>query len=125
MSREIKFRVFTDGIMYKSFTLLQGLNDKYIPYLGQYPDDTVFVQFSGLKDKNEKEIFEADILSDKWKVEVYINNEGTFMVKFHNNPKMNKPKSLYKYLKSRELAGTSEIDCVIIGNTYKNPELIK
>jgi uncharacterized phage protein (TIGR01671 family) len=88
-------------------------------------DDRYFLlPFTGFKDKNEEEIYCGYILSEKWKVEVYQNDEGTFMVKFHNNPKLNKPKTLKKYLFSREKALTSEIDCVIIGNIYEHSELL-
>jgi uncharacterized phage protein (TIGR01671 family) len=83
------------------------------------------MQFTGLIDKNGTEIYEGDILSDRWKVEVYQNDEGTFMVKFHTNPEINRPISLKKYLLGRETAGTLERDCIIIGNIYQNPELIK
>ena len=86
-------------------------------------------QFTGLYDKNGKEIYERDILSDKWKAEVYQNDEGTFMVKFNTNQKVNKPMSLKKYLIARENAGTSNCegyrDCIVIGNIYENQELLK
>lgn len=80
-------------------------------------------QFTGLKDKNGKEIYEGDILSEKWKVEVYCSITGAYMVKFHNNPKGNKPEKLHTYLQKRTTAGCPE-DCEIIGNIYQNPELL-
>jgi len=81
-------------------------------------------QFTGLKDKNGKEIYEGDILSEKWLVEVYKNEEGTYMVRFHLNHFANRPRSLNKYLLERDVAGTSDIDNFIIGNIYEHPELL-
>lgn len=84
----------------------------------------IWMQYTGLKDKNGVKIFNGDILSDKWRVEVYQNDEGTYMVRFHINPKINKPKTLKKYLIGRELAGTLDMDGVVIGNIYQNKELL-
>lgn len=89
--------------------------------------EVIYMQYAGLKDKNGKgkEIFVGDILSEKWKVEVYQSETtGTFMVKFHTNPKVNKPRTLYEFLHQRYKAGTGERDCVVIGNVFENPELL-
>jgi len=89
----------------------------------------ILYPFTGQKDFEGKDIFVGDILSDRWKVEVYQNDEGTFMVKFHTNPKGNKPLSLKQYLLKREKAGTSICDgyrdCIVIGNVFENPELLQ
>ena len=87
--------------------------------------ENILMQFTGLKDRNGKDIYECDVLSEKWKVEVFQNNEGTFMVRSHINPKINKPMSLNKYLKSRIKAGTWLEDNMVIGNIHENPELLK
>lgn len=86
--------------------------------------DYILMEYTGLKDKNGVKIFEGDILSEKWKVEVYKNDEGTFMVKFGTHPELNKPRSLKKYLTSRKKAGSEDTDCIIIGNIHQNPELL-
>lgn len=80
------------------------------------------MQFTGLLDKNGKEVYKGDILSVKWRVEVYQSVEGTWMVRFKDS-KTNKPTSLYDYLKRRLRSGCPE-DCEVIGNVYQNPELL-
>lgn len=143
MSREIKFRAWDKGNEHMFYASERnGGSEYYFDFVGDsfkllmprdedysYEVDAIIMQYTGLKDKNLKEIYCGDILSEKWKVEVYQNNEGTFMVKFYTNAKINKPMSLKKYLKVREKAGTSICegyrDCIVIGNIYENPELIK
>ena len=123
--REIKFRVFdkiSKELYYIDYYFFEENHIQYVHELER--SDYILMQFTGLTDKNGKEIYEGDILSNKWKIQVYQNGEGTFMVKFGNNPKGNKPMSLKKYLISREKAGTSERDNNLIGNIYENPELL-
>jgi uncharacterized phage protein (TIGR01671 family) len=86
--------------------------------------DKILMQYTGFKDFNGKKIFQGDILSEKWKVKVYQNDESTFMVKFHNSKKGN-DKSLKKYLLDREKADCKDRDCIVIGNIYATPELLK
>lgn len=83
----------------------------------------IIMQYTGLNDLKLKEIYEGDILSKKWKAEVYKTFTGCFAVRFHTNPEVNKPQTLYDYLNKRQKAGTAEDDCVVIGNVYKNPKL--
>lgn len=118
---ELKFRAW-DNIDYMStpFTLKDIQNKKI-----EFTSDAKVMQFTGLKDKIGIEIYDGYILSEKWRVEVYRNIEGTFMVRFHTNPSVNKPRSLYRYLKARETAGTSKTDCIVIGNIYENSDLLQ
>lgn len=81
-------------------------------------------QYAMESDFNGNHIFIGDILSEKWKVEVYRGDSGSFMVKFHNNPKTNKPQFLSTYLAKRKQAGTQKRDNLIIGNAFENPELL-
>lgn len=134
MQREIKFRAWNipnklmydnvqDGILAKNEKgqLVLGVS------LGKLSRDigSILMPYTWEQDFNGKEIFVSDILSGKYKVEVYQNEEGTFMVKFHNNPKVNKPKSLMKFLLGRKKAGTEERDCIILGNTFEDANLLQ
>lgn len=124
-TREIKFRAFDDGKMLHSHN--NYFNDDTTQlawFFGKVREDSIIMQFTGLTDKNGKDIYEGDIISERWLCEVYKNVEGTFMIKFHTNPKVNKTMTLKKYLAHRLNAGTSEIDNSVIGNIHENQELI-
>ena len=83
--REIKFRVWLknrDEMVYKGDGLyIDGFTgDIYIPHFGNpnqldKMDDVILMQFTGLKDKNGKEIYSGDLLK-------YENNDKTFEVKW-------------------------------------------
>lgn len=126
--REIKFRAWdkVTGTMYTDL----NFPDNYLIDLNMDVWDTKkkgpfglgevvynrfeLIQFTGLKDKNDKEIYEGDImlyLGSIGKV-VYRNDMAMFMVSF------NVPRSVYSFDSMDE-----EIE--VIGNIYQNPELLK
>jgi len=71
--------------------------------------DIILMQYTGIKDKNGKEIYEGDIVKTQ-----YIGSEGTKEIKY--NIKYNF--SGFGFIENLD---TSEI----IGNIYENPELLK
>lgn len=63
--REIKFRVWDNlDFMSQPFTL-QDLQEKKI----QFTSECILMQYTGIKDKNGKEIYEGDILSDPFPID--------------------------------------------------------
>jgi len=136
--REIKFRAW-DKEQNKMLTFNDGMDGEYryhlcwwqsskVPYPALYKnsccakqDDYKIMQYTGLKDKNGKEIYEGDI----------VRNGST-----HGND----PKQFTVVWNERDGAfngrvGVSRLpmscaywfygDCEVIGNIYENPELLK
>ena len=115
MNREIKFRAW--GIntkkLYKPFEL-KDIMKRLIE-----SDETIakfeLMQYTGLKDKNGKEIYEGDIIEQNDKIGEVTFANGKFQ--------------LYKNVEFG--SGFCDIDyrsvvyVEIIGNIYKNPELLK
>lgn len=80
-------------------------------------EDMILMQFTGLKNKNEKEIYEGDILKinyiggNGFEYKEVIEDRGAFCVNYSKDyhPLLN------------EVNNCSEI----VGNIYQNPELLK
>lgn len=118
MTREIKFRAWDKDK--KEMFAVQNLNcfllnspSKYADGSG-VPENFGLMQYTGLKDKNGKEIYEGDIVKYKTdKPDKVVYDTACFQlgrqVEYHRNLSMGK------------LADGMEI----IGNIYENPELIE
>jgi hypothetical protein len=108
--REIKFRVWDiDGkVIYKTIIDLYSCWDEFN---GFDRNHQVVMQYTGLKDKNGKEIYEGDIFRDskgknqlvRW--DLYFWKWGVY--------------------NDIETDGRDAFSIEIIGNIYENPELIQ
>jgi uncharacterized phage protein (TIGR01671 family) len=106
-NREIKFRAWINGQMVYDAENIPGI------FCG---DDPV-MQFAGLKDKNGKEIYEGDI---------YTHNGRKFLIKYSDNQFVLLSVQVDKKTNWRSLMDIKNISKYIdvIGNIYKNPELL-
>lgn len=150
--REIKFRVWTGAQMeYKVIAgelgsfYAQGLdpNDAACisPMNTKYPNETPIMQFTGIKDKNGKEIYEGDVIDCYWLAELGITEIdcsakgqvlyqpaiAAYIVEFDKPFRTGvMPDGFYEeeQLQLREYNEDESISFEIIGNIYENANLL-
>lgn len=132
MNREIKFRIWNGAQMEYNVTVGKFGNFYVNPgdkgdgldpndtasltrFTTKYHENTPVMQYTGLKDRNGKEIYEGDIVSA---VNFYNNNKLIGVVEWQDNGYyIQKENSLYvPSLNSRDHQGLVEV----IGNIYEN-----
>lgn len=124
MNREIKFRAWNKKEKYIELVddLQMFNNQLYIGIPGEDyflgKDDVELMQYTGLHDKNGKEIYEGDIVqglfADQEELEIkgqviYSNGQASYIVIASNNDEW-------------ELGYLDNLE--VIGNIYDNPELL-
>lgn len=127
--REIKFRAWVNDAMcydiaeieYQYFCLV--VNDHPSEERAFLLDESILMQYTGLKDKNGKEIYEGDVL----KITDYPFKECS-QEKDKSNPFYKTEKVIYDP-PCFNLNGWLEFDYdgeyEVIGNIHENPELLK
>lgn len=136
--REIKFRAWdglrmtTSGIMFNTSTGCLEIPTAYSLNLEEIPKEKrmILMQYTGLKDKNGKEIYEGDVLKcfdleyldmPDFKGVVAINDCEFFLKEKNNEPIELWSDGTNDYF-TMSLIQTDEC-CEVIGNIYENPEL--
>jgi len=129
MSREIKFRAWEIelhewNIDYK-IKLNGDVKDFDFDYDGYYEfivpkEDYIIEQYTGLKDKNGKEIYEGDIV----KARDWDGEWGKYRIKWKQSHCAFEAFKCGKYRKWN-FSLTGFIDIEVIGNIHENPELLK
>lgn len=125
MNREILFRAkhihATDSNEHLNGTWVHGyLSDENYIYdkslEGEFlVDENTICQYTGLTDKNEKKIFEDDIVQVGWYKGTVKYENGCFVIKWNN----------IKFIR-KDLGYWAKLDGFqTIGNIYDNPELLE
>lgn len=93
-------------------------------------EDATLMQYTGLKDKNGKEIYEGDVVhidehGNAWTVGYALFGEPRYVVFNQLNPRRDiviseADSSTYGFFKSEDF-----IPLEVIGNIYQNPELLQ
>lgn len=132
MSREIKFRVWDEIGKWMgnvtSFDFDEGtvfIETKHSDDENRFDMNNVpVVQYTGLKDKNGKEIYEGDILKTP-----SVSGKGDIITTIEWSEFSWKEKLIYspihQFYEYFDFSDETGVDSEVIGNIYENPELLE
>ncbi len=119
---EVKFRVWDLHLGIMQFDAY--LCHEFVRYLQE--DRYITMQYTGLKDRNGREIWEGDVLGDEYgnvRYEVF-RIEGGFGVNTHKDD-LGRYTVFYTALGDVQMASYVGTNCVVMGNKYENEGLIR
>ena len=128
--REIKFRAWDKrrNKMYNVARIIWINNEiRFVGIMGETEeevitpygiDNIILMQYTGLKDKNGREIYEGDIVEFN-----FFNELKKGIIKFYGG-------AFWIDVKGEDIpillgTGIEGCECEVIGNVYENPELLK
>lgn len=121
--REIKFRAWDKESNYMSYNFNPVQHGEYNFFLfcktvHIFHPDVILMQFTGLKDKNGKEIYEEDIVRSEGNllsIQYSIDGNHAYYAGYRlDDPGLETVMELFNY---------GELE--VIGNIYENPELLE
>jgi uncharacterized phage protein (TIGR01671 family) len=95
-------------IMYNHPTKTHGIDGEAV-IIRQDFINIVFMQWTGLHDKNNREIYEGDILEDIFVFPITVDEKHGYRFMFGSD----------------QICKANAIEGEVVGNIYENPELIK
>jgi len=123
--REIKFRAWDDELRKMFFSQKEQFDDALLLRFKHFDtEEPVYMQYTGLKDKDGREIYEGDIVEERWdnplsggenvdRYTVSISDNGLYKM-VHSSGEERWYRTLF--LRYKEIK--------IVGNIYENPELL-
>ena len=115
MNREIKFRVWDIELSIWINNIAMGKDNVLTKGTGKR---FAIMQYTGLKDRNGKEIFEGDILKEK-----YSDGSGERIIVveygFSSSTHMDS-----EYIYGFQIGGHTDSEFEVIGNLHETPELL-
>jgi uncharacterized phage protein (TIGR01671 family) len=120
MNREIRFRAWDKKRKKMIYQDFWGRKEQEWSYWGDCimsDNNYIKMQYTGLKDKNGKEIYEGDIVSDEEDTGYisYMSETTEYIIDYW--------KKGDETSRGENLSSVGEVE--IIGNIYENPNLIK
>lgn len=139
--REIKFRAWDAKfkVMFEHGEISVSEEESPISFVSLFnnPCEGFYVmQFTGLRDKNGREIYEGDMIRQQvnshiWFYQIGCIDDGganLYAINIRDNVTIDDETDTYTYQMTEERVGQSRLipsGCEIIGNIYENPELLE